>query len=67
MNGFQDDRTAVTQHWTESHTWIRAPIVLAGELLQPNLPYELIVGFTPLGNLLGALDRQDLSEYTSHR
>ena len=66
-SGFQDDRPEVTEHWMQSHTWIRAPVVLAGELLQSTLRYELIVGFTRLGNLLGALDRQDLPEYARHR
>ena len=66
-NGFHDDRPEVMEHWAEFHTWIRAPIVLAGEILQSNLRYELIVGFTRLGNLLGALDRQDLPEYARHR
>jgi hypothetical protein len=37
------------------------------ELPQSNLKYELIVGFTRLGNLLGALDRQDLPEHARHR
>jgi hypothetical protein len=55
------------EHWAEFHTWIRAPIVLAGDLRQSNLRYELIVGFTRLGNLLGALDRQDLPEHARHR
>jgi hypothetical protein len=39
-------------HWSQARTWIRAPI---------------IVGFTRLGNLLGALDRQDLPESSRHR
>jgi hypothetical protein len=54
------------EHGTASHTWIRPPIVLAGELRQSNLRYELVVGFTRLGNLLGALDRQDLPEHARH-
>lgn len=66
-DGFHDDRPEVMQHWAESHTWIRAPIVLAGELLQSSLRYELVVGFTRIGNLLGALDRQDLPEHARHR
>jgi hypothetical protein len=65
--GFHDDRPEVMDHWTQSHTWIRPPIVLAGELLQSNLRYELIVGFTRLGNLLGSLDRRELPEHAQHR
>ena len=58
--GFADDRPDVMQHWAAAHTWIRAPIALAGEVLRSHLAYELVVGFTRLGNLLGALDRPEL-------
>jgi len=67
VNGFHDDRPDVMEHWTEWHTWTEPPIVLSGDLLQSNLRYELVVGFTRLGNLLGALDRQDLPEHARHR
>jgi hypothetical protein len=43
-------------HWQEAKTWIQSPIVLAGDLFQTALQYELIVGFTRLGNILGVLD-----------
>jgi len=65
-NGFPDERAEVMQHWAQLHTWIRSPIVLACELPQSNLRYELIVSFTRLGNLIGALDRQDLPEHARH-
>jgi hypothetical protein len=67
QDGFFDERAAVMAHWEEERTWIRAPILLAGEVLQSALGYELIVGFTRLGNLLGALDRRDLPEAALHR
>ena len=66
-NGFQDERPEVMAHWAESHTWLRSPILLAGELMHSTLRYELIVGFTRLGNLFGALDRRDLPEHARHR
>jgi hypothetical protein len=65
--GFFDERPDVLQHWQLQRTWIRAPILLRGELLQSALEYELIVGFTRLGNLLGALDRGELAESVLHR
>jgi hypothetical protein len=65
--GFTDDRPEVMQHWQEYRTWIRPPILIAGELLQSVIRYELLVGFTRLGNLLGVLDRQDLSESARHQ
>ena len=65
--GFFDERAAVMAHWESHRTWIRAPIALSGEILQSSLGYELIVGFTRLGNLLGALDRCLLAESALHR
>jgi hypothetical protein len=64
--GFSDERPEVMWHWSEARTWSRAPIIVAGEVWQSGLD-ELIVGFTRLGNVLGALDRQDLPESNCHR
>ena len=64
--GFQDERKEVMRHWQDTKTWIRAPIVLSGDVLQSGLQYVLVVGLTRLGNMLGALDRQDLPEYAQH-
>jgi hypothetical protein len=58
--GFQDKRQDDMAHWQEAKTWMQSPIVLAA------LQYELIVGFTRLGNILGALDRQDLPDAAQH-
>lgn len=64
--GFQDEREEVMNHWREARTWTQSPIVMTGDLFQTALQYELIVGFTRLGNILGALDRQDVSESALH-
>ena len=66
-DGFHDERAEVMAHWATAHTWIRSPIVLTGGVLQTALNYEVIVGYTRLGNLLGVLDRQDLPEWARHR
>jgi hypothetical protein len=66
-DGFYDERADVMAHWATAHTWIRSPIVLAGDVLQSALNFEFIVGFTRLGNLLGVLDRQDVPESSRHR
>jgi hypothetical protein len=64
--GFRDERGEVMTHWQEAKTWMRAPIIVSGDLFQSALQYELIVGFTRLGNVLGAIDRQDLPESAQH-
>ena len=65
--GIQDDRQAVLDHWVSSGTWFRAPVLIAGDVLESALRFEVLVGFTRLGNLLGMLDRQALPESDQHR
>ena len=64
--GFHDDREEVMAQWQSAKTWLHSPIVLTGDVLQTAVQYELIVGFTRLGNIMGALDRQDLPESAQH-
>jgi hypothetical protein len=64
--GFHDEREEVMTHWHEAKTWMQSPIVVAGDLFQTALQYELIVGFTRLGNILGSLDRQVIPEVAQH-
>jgi hypothetical protein len=53
--------------WESAHTWVCPPVALAGDVLPSALRYEFVVGFTRLGNLLGALDRGDVPEVATHR
>jgi hypothetical protein len=64
--GFRDEREGVMAHWRETKTWMQSPVVLAGDFFQTALQYELFVGFTRLGNILGILDRQDIPESAKH-
>ena len=65
--GFHDEREGVMMHWQSAKTWMQSPIVVAGDLFQTALQYELLVGFTRLGNILGSLDRQDIPESAQHK
>jgi hypothetical protein len=65
--GFYDERPEVMSRWESAHTWVCPPVALAGDVLPPALRYEFVVGFTRLGNLLGALDRGDVPEVATHR
>jgi hypothetical protein len=40
--------------------------MVSGAVMGTNIGYELLVGVTRLGNLLGALDRQDVAEVQTH-
>lgn len=65
--GIQDDRPEIIEHWRTAGTWLRSPILVAGDVTGTSLGNECLVGFTRLGNLLGLLDRQDIPEYAAHR
>jgi hypothetical protein len=54
--GVEDERDEVIEQWAEEGTWLRSPILVAGSLLGSGVEWELLVGFTRLGNLLGLLD-----------
>jgi hypothetical protein len=63
----QDERPEIIAHWRTAQTWLRSPILVAGNVTGTSLGNECLVGFTRLGNLLGLLDRQDVPEYVTHR
>ena len=65
--GLSDARDAVVEHWASYSTWLRPPILVTGEVTGSGFEYELLVGFTRLGNLLGLLDRQEVPEMKRHR
>jgi hypothetical protein len=64
--GIVDDRGDVVTHWRDAHTWLVPPLLVAGEVMGTNIGYELLVGFTRLGNLLGLLDREEVPEAKKH-
>jgi hypothetical protein len=65
--GVQDDRPEIVEHWKTAGTWLRSPILIAGEVLGSSLDNECLVVFTRLGNLVGLLDRQEVPEAARHR
>lgn len=65
--GLQDQRAEVLERWRSEHSWMRAPILIAGEVLGSALGTECLVGVTRLGNLLGLMDREEISEQALHR
>jgi hypothetical protein len=64
--GIRDDRGAVVEHWRDAGSWFAPPVMVAGEVLGTNIGYELLVGYTRLGNLLGLLDREEVPESQTH-
>ena len=64
--GIVDQREEVISHWKEARSWIPPPVVIGGDLLGGGSGYELLVGYTRFGNLLGMLDRQEVKETQKH-
>jgi hypothetical protein len=64
--GIVDGREAVLSHWKEAKSWVVPPVVVSGDLLGGGAGFELLVGYTRLGNLLGLLDREEIAEAQKH-
>jgi len=64
--GLQDERASVVAHWGEEGTWFRAPVLVTGGVVDRPVSYELLVGFTRLGNLLGLMDRGEVPPLARH-
>jgi hypothetical protein len=64
--GIVDQREEVVSHWKEAKSWILAPVAVSENLLAGGADYELLVGYTRLGNLLGMLDREEVPESQKH-
>jgi hypothetical protein len=64
--GIVDEREDVVSHWQEAKSWLVPPVVVGSELLGGGAGFELLVGFTRLGNLLGMLDREEVKEAQKH-
>jgi hypothetical protein len=65
--GIVDDREEVVSHWKEAKSWVVPPVAVSGDLLGfGGGGFELLVGYTRLGNLLGMLDRQEIKETQRH-
>jgi len=65
--GVEDERPDVMEHWQNAGTWMRAPVLVAGEVIATSLDAQCLVGFTRLGNLFGLLDRQEFADAARHR
>jgi hypothetical protein len=64
--GILDYREEVISHWKEAKSWIVPPVMISAELLGGGEGYELLVGYTRLGNLLALLDREEIPEVQKH-
>lgn len=64
--GIADDREEVIQNWVDAESWIVPPVMVGGNVIGSNVGYELLVGYTRLGNLLGLLDREEIAEAKRH-
>lgn len=66
-HGVVDDRPEVVTAWQRESTWLRAPVLVDADVSGSRVSYELLIGATRLGTLLGLLDRGDLDPANRHR
>jgi hypothetical protein len=64
--GIVDEREDVVAHWQEAKSWVVPPVVVSGDLLGGGSGFELLVGYTRIGNLLGMHDREEVPESQKH-
>jgi hypothetical protein len=64
--GIVDERDEVVSHWKEAKSWLVAPVAVSADLLGGGGDFEFLVGYTRLGNLLGMLDREEVTEAQKH-
>ena len=64
--GIVDEREEVVSHWKEAKSWVVPPVAVSGDLFGGGAGFQLLVGYTRLGNLLGMLDRQEVPEIQKH-
>jgi len=64
--GIRDERPEVMDHWRDARSWLVPPVMVSGGVLGTNFGYELLIGVTRLGNLIGALDREEVAEGRTH-
>jgi hypothetical protein len=61
-----DEQEEVANHWREAKSWVVAPVIVAADLLGGGTGFQLVVGFTRLGNMLALLDREEIPEVQKH-
>lgn len=65
-----DDRAealAILASWRERGTWLSAPVLVGGDVLDLRVSFSLLTGFTRLGELLGQIERGDVPRERRHR
>jgi hypothetical protein len=66
-DGVTDERPGVLAQWQTAGTWLRAPVLIAGELTGAEASYELLIGRKRLATLLGLVERGDVPYEQRHR
>jgi hypothetical protein len=66
-HGVVDERSEVVTAWQRDLTWLRAPVLVDGDVSGNRVSYGLVIGATRLGTLLGLVDRGELDSSARHR
>jgi hypothetical protein len=65
--GPEDERPEVLTAWEAAGTWPRPPVLVSGDLVGSEFSYQLLVGRTRLGVLIGLMERGDVPPDRRHR
>jgi hypothetical protein len=61
-----DEARARPLRFGDAGTWAVPPVIVAGGVIGTNAGFELLVGHTRVGSVLGLLDRGDIPEQHRH-
>jgi hypothetical protein len=64
--GIVNEREEVVSHWKQAKSWLVPPVAVSGDLSGGGAGFELLVGYTRLGNLLGLIIREEVKETEKH-
>jgi hypothetical protein len=53
--------------WESAGTWLRPPVLVTGDVAGIEVSYQLLVGRTRLGSLVGLMERGDIPAERHHR
>ena len=65
--GSEGEPSDVLTPWEAHGTWTRPPVLVAGDVAGADVSYQLLVGRTRLGTLIGLVERGEIPPERKHR
>lgn len=61
-----DSRPAIRNHWSTNRTWLAAPVLLAGDLVNSDAKFHVVEGHTRIGLLKGLVVHEVIAADSTH-